>query len=224
MIIYCNAGVWVCRLICPPFCAGLWRLLLWISIGYFLLIRKCATAHQVSRRDCPRYQVRTPSGAASHELLNHLKSQSGKGGDGDKRKGQGTEVRKIVKGLVVQGQHVVVLGDLNEGPKGAGAKAANLSVLYYNNGPLVECYSRAKFEGGKRPGTFDSHGWTNQLEPISTTEFMASGHSNLESATLNLESVLGRPLRQRQDPSGQVDRIPGNPQLLGEEASDHAAV
>jgi endonuclease/exonuclease/phosphatase family metal-dependent hydrolase len=77
---------------------------------------------QVFDRSCPQYQVRTPTGAVGDVLLNHFKSQSGKGGGGEKRNRQATEVRKIVNGLVAKGEHVVVLGDLNEGPSGAGSQ------------------------------------------------------------------------------------------------------
>jgi hypothetical protein len=34
----------------------------------------------VFSRDCPQYEVRTPSGAVVHVLVNHFKSQSGGGG------------------------------------------------------------------------------------------------------------------------------------------------
>jgi endonuclease/exonuclease/phosphatase family metal-dependent hydrolase len=58
-------------------------------------------------------------------LVNHFKSQSG--GGGDRRLRQAREVRRIADGLIAAGSHVVVLGDLNEGPKTEGSQAANLS-------------------------------------------------------------------------------------------------
>ena len=58
-------------------------------------------------------------------LVNHFKSQSG--GGGEKRKRQAKKVREIVNGLVQQGKHVVVLGDLNEGPPTGGSQALNLA-------------------------------------------------------------------------------------------------
>jgi hypothetical protein len=99
---------------------------------------------------------------------------------------------KNLNGLVAQDQHVVVMADLYERPKGAGTQAVNLSSLYDKNSPLVECHSLAKFDAGKRSGTFDSCGWINRLVPISTTEILTSGPSNLESASLNLESAFRR--------------------------------
>ena len=115
-------------------------------------------------RDCPQYEVRTPNGTVLHLLVNHFKSQSG--GGGAKRKRQATEVRRIVNGLVAQGQHVVVLGDLNEGPATAGSQAENLQDLFNNNSPLVDCYSLPSFQVGNRPGSFDSCGLHNRLDYI----------------------------------------------------------
>jgi endonuclease/exonuclease/phosphatase family metal-dependent hydrolase len=67
---------------------------------------------QVFNRNCPRYEVRTLGGTVVHVLAKRFKSQSG--GDGAERKHQCREVRGIVNGLVVQGEHVVVLGDFNQ--------------------------------------------------------------------------------------------------------------
>ena len=74
----------------------------------------------VFSRDCPQYEVRTPNGTTVHVLVNHFKSQSG--GGGEKRRRQAAAVRRIVDGLVQQGEHVVVLGDLNEGPTAGGTQ------------------------------------------------------------------------------------------------------
>ena len=105
-------------------------------------------------RDCPQCKVHTPSGAVIHILVNHFKSQSG--GGSTKRQRQAAEVRKIVDGLVAQGQHVIVLGDLNEGPATAGSQAENLISLFNNNSPLIDCFWIPDFQVDNRPGTFDS--------------------------------------------------------------------
>jgi len=118
----------------------------------------------VFSRDCPQYEVRTPNGTVIHVLVNHFKSQSG-GGD-SKRRRQAAEVRRIVDSLVAQGQHVVVLGDLNEGPTVVGSQADNLRELFDNNSPLVDCYALPTFQVGNRPGTFDSCGLRNRLDYI----------------------------------------------------------
>jgi endonuclease/exonuclease/phosphatase family metal-dependent hydrolase len=118
----------------------------------------------VFSRDCPEYEVVTQNGTHLFVLVNHFKSQSG--GGGGKRKSQAAEVRQIVDRLVGEGRHVIVLGDLNEGPTAVGAQAANLSALYDNNSPLVEVYTLPGFNLGPRPGTFDSCGIRNRLDYI----------------------------------------------------------
>ncbi len=122
----------------------------------------------VFSRDCPQYTVRTPSGNEIHILVNHFKSQSG--GGGPKRIRQAAEVRKIVDALVAQNQHVIVLGDLNEGPSAHGSQANNLRKLFNNNSPLVDCYSLPNFNVGNRPGTYDSCGLRNRLDYILISE------------------------------------------------------
>jgi endonuclease/exonuclease/phosphatase family metal-dependent hydrolase len=97
-------------------------------------------------------------------LVNHFKSQSG--GGGTKRRRQATKVRSIVDGLVAQNRHVVVLGDLNEGPAAPGGQAPNLAPLYGNNSPLVECYAFNTFDKGPREGTYDACGIRNRLDYI----------------------------------------------------------
>jgi hypothetical protein len=108
--------------------------------------------------------LQTPNGVVIHVLVNHFKSQSG--GGGAKRKQQAKAVRQIVDDLVKAGAHVVVLGDLNEGPATAGSQAPNLASLFENNSPLIDCYSLPGFDLGNRPGTFDSCGLRNRLDYI----------------------------------------------------------
>lgn len=115
-------------------------------------------------RDCPQYEIRRSDGTVLHVLVNHFKSQSG-GGDA-KRLRQAAEVRRIVDSLVGQGHHVIVLGDFNEGPTTVDKHASSLGVLYSNNSPLVDCYSRPEFDAGNRPGTFDACGIRNRLDYI----------------------------------------------------------
>jgi endonuclease/exonuclease/phosphatase family metal-dependent hydrolase len=103
----------------------------------------------VFSRDCPQFEVRTPGGSLIHVLVNHFKSQSG--GGGEKRKRQAVAVRSIVDGLVQQA---------------AGTQAPNLSALFDNNSPLIDCYSLPGFDVGNKPGTFDSCGLHNRLDYI----------------------------------------------------------
>jgi endonuclease/exonuclease/phosphatase family metal-dependent hydrolase len=123
---------------------------------------------KVFSRDCPQYEVLMPSGARIHVLANHFKSQSG--GGGTKRQRQARAVREIVDGLVSEGKHVVVLGDLNEGPPSQSEHVANFAALYEDHSPLIDCYSLQGFDPGPRPGTFDSCGVRNRLDYIFISE------------------------------------------------------
>jgi hypothetical protein len=61
-------------------------------------------------------------------------------------------VRTIVNELVQGDARVVVFGDLNEGPTVADTQAPNLTMLFENNSPLIDCYSLLGFDLGNRPG------------------------------------------------------------------------
>ncbi len=118
----------------------------------------------VFSRDCPEYEIQTPNGNTIYVLVNHFKSQTG--GGGEKRKQQAKEVRTIVDRLVTEGKHVIVMGDLNEGPAPTDPHVANFDPLYTDNCPLIDCYSLPDFQIGNRPGTFKSCGIRNRLDYI----------------------------------------------------------
>jgi endonuclease/exonuclease/phosphatase family metal-dependent hydrolase len=125
-------------------------------------------------RDCPQYEVRTPTGTVLHVLVNHFKSQSG--GGGPKRRRQATALREIVDGLVQQGKHVVVMGDLNEGPTPTSTHAPNLAPLFTNNSPLIDCYSLPGFDVGNRPGTYNACGLRDRLDYIFISTSLESSY------------------------------------------------
>ena len=118
----------------------------------------------VFSRDCAHYAVGLPTGGTVHVLANHFKSQSG--GGGAKRLRQATAVRAFVDDLVAAGEHVVVLGDLNEGSPTEDEAPTNLAPLFAPSGPVVSCFDLAGFDVGSRPGTFDSCGIRNRLDYI----------------------------------------------------------
>ena len=115
-------------------------------------------------RDCCEYVVTTPSGSVLHILVNHFKSQSG--GGGSLRFRQAAKVREIVDDLVAADEHVIVLGDLNEGPPAAGQAPTNLATLFDPAGPLVSCYDLPGFELGDRPGTYAPCGLRDRLDYV----------------------------------------------------------
>lgn len=123
-----------------------------------------ATGNPLFSRDCAEYELRTPSGATIRLLVNHFKSQSG--GGGAKRQRQADEVRRIVDRVVAAGQHVVVLGDFNEGSLAAGQPPPNLTALFGPGGPLTSCFDHPGFAVGNRPGTFDTCSLRNRLDYI----------------------------------------------------------
>ena len=172
----------------------------------------------VFSRDCPQYEVQTPSGATLHVLVNHFKSQSG--GGGAKRKRQAKAVRDIVVALVAQNKHVVVLGDLNEGPAAGQPHATNLASLY--GGPVVECYTLGGFDLGTlpgqpaKPGTFDSCGLSNRLDYIFVSQSL---QPHVTGGGVFRKGLWGN--RQTRPTAWET-----YPEMTdsSEQASDHAAV
>jgi len=168
----------------------------------------------VFSRDCPQYKVRTPSGTEVNVLVNHFKSQSG--GGGPKRQRQAAEVRRIVDGLVAQGQHVIVLGDLNEGPAAVGSQATNLANLFDNNSPLVDCYMLQGFHTGNRPGTYDACGLRNRLDYILISQSL---QSSFKGGGVFRKGLWGTRLTRPTNWATYTDITQSS-----EQASDHAAV
>jgi endonuclease/exonuclease/phosphatase family metal-dependent hydrolase len=115
-------------------------------------------------RDCCQYEIETPSGAVLQVLVNHFKSQSG--GGGGKRRRQATEVRRIVDQLIAGEEHVIVLGDLNEGQPAEDQPPPNLGALFEPGGPLGSCFALPGFETGQRLGTYNSAGIRDRLDYI----------------------------------------------------------
>ncbi len=168
----------------------------------------------VFSRDCPEYEVVTQNGTHLFVLVNHFKSQSG--GGGAKRKRQAAEVRQIVDRLIGEGKHVIVLGDLNEGPTAVGAQATNLSALYDNVSPLVEVYTLPGFNLGPRPGTFDSCGIRNRLDYLFISQSLVPAFTGGE---VFRKGLWGTRVTRPTAWETYTDIANGNQQ-----ASDHAAV
>lgn len=169
---------------------------------------------EIFSRDCPQYEVRTGSGELIHVLVNHFKSQSG--GGGAKRLRQATAVREIADELTAAGQHVIVLGDLNEGPPNENVHVANFGPLYDNQSPLIDCYSLPGFDTGPRPGTFDSCGVRNRLDYIFISQSLESA---FHAGGIFRRGLWGTRLTRPTNWTTYSDMTRSE-----EQASDHAAV
>lgn len=170
---------------------------------------------EVFDRDCPQYEVRTKSDNLVHVLVNHFKSQLG--GGGPKRLRQATAVCDVARGLADDGQHVVVIGDLNEGPATKCGHAKNLAPLYGDESPLIDCYSLPKFDTGPRPGTFDSCGISKRLDYIFVSLSLKDA---FVSGGVFRKGLWGK--RRKTRPSAwETYKAMTGPQ---DQASDHAAV
>lgn len=146
--------------------------------------------------------------------MNHFKSQSG--GGGPKRKRQAMAVRTIADQLTSAGEHVVVMGDLNEGPSNVDSTVENFSRLYTDNSPLVECYALSQFDVGPRPGTFNSCSIRNRLDYL----FVSKSLTNKFATGGVFRTGLWGTRRTR--PDGWETYLEMN--RSKEQASDHAAV
>jgi endonuclease/exonuclease/phosphatase family metal-dependent hydrolase len=165
-------------------------------------------------RDCPDFEVHTPSGQVLHLLVNHFKSKSG--GGGARRRRQAEQVRKLVDDLVDRDQHVLVLGDLNEGQPDPTEPPPNLTALFTLNGPLTSCYDLDGFDPGPRPGSFDTCSIRNRLDYILIS---ASLRPTVTGGTVFRTGLWGS---RRTRPTAW----PTSPQIIAavHQASDHAAV
>lgn len=106
---------------------------------------------RIFSRDCPEYEIQTPSGNRLLVLVNHFKSK-GYGGtkeSEEKRLRQATRVREIYDQRLAEGyEYIAVAGDLNEVPGNYP-----LDPLLRNGSSLVDSMAHGKFSGDGRPGT-----------------------------------------------------------------------
>lgn len=168
----------------------------------------------VFSRDCPQYKISTPNGTTIHVLVNHFKSQSG--GGGSKRRRQAVQVRKIVDELVAQNQHVVVLGDFNEGPPAEGEQADNFSKLFDATSPLIDCYTLSDFKVGNKLGSFDSCGLRNRLDYILISQSL---ENSFHGGTVFRNGLWGTRKTRPTAWATYQDMVNSS-----EQASDHAAI
>lgn len=103
-------------------------------------------------RDCPEYNVETPSGAKILVLINHLKSKGyGSQADSDdKRLRQARRIRKIYDERRAEGvKNIAVLGDFNDTPD-----RAPLAPILKQGSGLKDASAFAGFDDSGRQGTY----------------------------------------------------------------------
>lgn len=122
-----------------------------------------ARGNLIFSRDCPEFEITTPSGTTVTILVNHLKSK-GYGGiaaSAARRKLQAARIAAIYHGLVADGQqHVAVVGDLNDTPESDA-----LSPLLTQT-ELRDISTHTRFDDGGFAGTFGSSGPGNKIDYI----------------------------------------------------------
>ena len=107
---------------------------------------------QVFSRDCPEYEVKTPSGTSIWVLPNHFKSKGyGVQSDSDKKRlRQATRVKEIYQSMRADGKNLIaILGDFNDTPD-----SATLEPLLKTD--LKDIFTHPDFDNGGRPGTIDN--------------------------------------------------------------------
>lgn len=118
---------------------------------------------RIFSRDCPEYEVTTPSDEHLVVLANHLKSKGyGTKKDSDAlRRRQARRIVSIYKRLVAEGaRNVVVLGDFNDTPD-----SAPLAPLLQHT-DLQDISTHPLFDDGGRPGTFKNGTAANKIDYI----------------------------------------------------------
>jgi endonuclease/exonuclease/phosphatase family metal-dependent hydrolase len=112
-------------------------------------------------RDCAHYEIKPPSGAHIHVLVNHFKSK-GFGPPAQssaKRLRQATRVAEIYRELRKASARVVVLGDLNDTPD-----SEPLKPLFKTD--LKDISEHPSFDDGGRPGTYANGTAGNKIDYV----------------------------------------------------------
>lgn len=117
----------------------------------------------VFSRDCPQFEVTTPSGEKLLVLVNHLKSKGygGTAASNAKRKAQAERIAEIYRGLIANGaSHVAVIGDFNDTPT-----SAPLAPLLEAT-DLKDVFTHPAFDDGGYPGTYGLCNAANKIDYI----------------------------------------------------------
>ncbi|WP_241488641.1 endonuclease/exonuclease/phosphatase family protein [Sphingomonas sanguinis] len=114
-------------------------------------------------RDCPEFEVTTPSGTRLVVMVNHLKSKGygGKTASDARRKVQAERVAEIYRRLTDEGvEHVAVIGDLNDTPDSDPLKPI------IDGTSLRDIFEHDAFDDGGHPGTYGACKVGNKIDYI----------------------------------------------------------
>jgi endonuclease/exonuclease/phosphatase family metal-dependent hydrolase len=124
---------------------------------------RTANGARIFSRDCPEYEVTTPSGGRLVILLNHLKSKGfgSIASSNARRELQASRVKEIYEHLRSEGEELVaVMGDFNDTPQ-SGPLAPLLQQT-----DLKDVFTHPRFDDGGHPGTFGLCNASNKIDYI----------------------------------------------------------
>lgn len=165
----------------------------------------------VFSRDCPCFEMTTPSGGQLVVMLNHLKSKGygGTAASNARRKAQAERVAAIYAELTAAGvDHVAVMGDFNDTP----ASAPLAPLLGATD--LKDIFTHQQFDDGGWPGTYGLCNASNKIDYI------------LLSPALFARVRSGGVFRMGMWPGSNPPRWPTYDEVRRKQdaSSDHAAV
>lgn len=124
---------------------------------------RSANGQLIFSRDCPEFEVETPSGAKLLILVNHLKSKGygGKVASDAKRKSQAERIAEIYQERTSEGyENIAVIGDFNDTPDSDA-----LSPLLEGTS-LRDISKHGDFDDGGYPGTYGLCNKGNKIDYI----------------------------------------------------------
>lgn len=162
-------------------------------------------------RDCPEYEIVTPSGNTLLLLINHFKSKGfgSQATSNARRKAQADRVREIYDLRRQEGyDHIAIIGDFNDSP----GSAPLVSLLVESD--LRDISTHAQFDDGGFPGTFGGSTAPNKIDYI------------LLSPALFALATGGGVWRKGMWPGVRPRKWDCYPEITREEeaASDHGAI
>ncbi len=166
---------------------------------------------RVFSRDCPVYEVATPSGETLVVAVNHFKSKGygSQAANDARRKAQAERVALIYARLVGEGARLVaVIGDFNDTPDRAPLRPL------LDGTDLADISTHPSFDDGGYPGT---HGYCNADDKIDYMMLSPALFARVRSAGVDRRGMWPGVRPKRWDTFAEVTR----PE---DAASDHAAL